>query len=259
MRVSEEKIHRSQNGVFGGVAAGLATHFDIDPAIMRIVCVVLALLTAGAIIPLYIALWLIFPEEEETWEPVDIDPSMYGATCPIRPIDAASKRSRRRTLVICVCLAVGLLLVSLASVAVLAQFDASFGLVQIPAAFAMAVGSARSVIPGKHGYSIVTCAEGAMLFFVGLLVMLWSVDLVSIRLDAWFAETWPLLAITLGLLIQARALDAPALVVCAIAAFVVFCAIGFTTYTLIGTHEGLWQPLQFRDDVLAPLDWWGRA
>lgn len=258
MRVSEKQIHRSQHGVFGGVAAGLASHFDIDPAIMRVVCVVLVLLTAGAIIPLYVALWLIFPEEEEAWEPVEVAPEAYGATCPIRFIEPVDAKARRRRFITVACVFLGLALMSLAVVMVLSLFDSSFGLGQFPWAFVMAIGCTRLVVPSKSGYGLTTCAEGAMLFLVGLLVMLWSVDLISVRLDAWFAENWPLLAITAGLLIQARALDAPALVVCAMAAFVVFCAIGFTTYTLLGAHEGLWQPLQFREDVVGPFELWGR-
>jgi phage shock protein PspC (stress-responsive transcriptional regulator) len=45
-----------------GVAAGLADYFDIDPTLVRIGFVVLTLL-GGLAVPLYLAGWLLIPEE----------------------------------------------------------------------------------------------------------------------------------------------------------------------------------------------------
>lgn len=45
-----------------GVAAGLAVHFDLDVAIVRIAIVVLACV-GGLGLPLYLAAWLLLPEE----------------------------------------------------------------------------------------------------------------------------------------------------------------------------------------------------
>lgn len=43
-----------------GVAAGIGEHFDVDPLLVRIAFVVLAL--AGGIgVPLYLAMWLLVP------------------------------------------------------------------------------------------------------------------------------------------------------------------------------------------------------
>ena len=46
-----------------GVASGLADYFDIDPTLVRIGFVALALL-GGLAVPLYLAGWLLIPEEE---------------------------------------------------------------------------------------------------------------------------------------------------------------------------------------------------
>lgn len=46
----------------GGVAGGLARHFDIDPTVVRVVLAVLALFNGAGLI-LYVGLWLIVPEE----------------------------------------------------------------------------------------------------------------------------------------------------------------------------------------------------
>jgi phage shock protein PspC (stress-responsive transcriptional regulator) len=45
-----------------GVAAGLADYFDIDPTLVRIGFVVLAFM-GGLAIPLYLAGWLLIPEQ----------------------------------------------------------------------------------------------------------------------------------------------------------------------------------------------------
>jgi phage shock protein PspC (stress-responsive transcriptional regulator) len=46
-----------------GVASGLADYFDVDPTLVRIGFAALAVL-GGLAIPLYLAGWLLIPEEE---------------------------------------------------------------------------------------------------------------------------------------------------------------------------------------------------
>jgi phage shock protein PspC (stress-responsive transcriptional regulator) len=46
----------------GGIAGGLATFFDLDVAHVRIALVVLAII-GGAGLPLYLAAWVLIPEE----------------------------------------------------------------------------------------------------------------------------------------------------------------------------------------------------
>jgi phage shock protein PspC (stress-responsive transcriptional regulator) len=48
--------------MLAGVASGLARYFDIDVTIVRVLLVVLAV-AGGAGVPLYIAGWLLIPEE----------------------------------------------------------------------------------------------------------------------------------------------------------------------------------------------------
>jgi phage shock protein PspC (stress-responsive transcriptional regulator) len=58
-----ERLHRAGEGrMLAGVAMGLADYFDIDPTLARIAFVVLTLL-GGLAVPLYIAGWLMIPEE----------------------------------------------------------------------------------------------------------------------------------------------------------------------------------------------------
>jgi len=62
--LAEQRLHRVGRGrMLAGVAAGLADYFDVDPTIVRIGFVALALL-GGLAVPLYLAGWLLIPEED---------------------------------------------------------------------------------------------------------------------------------------------------------------------------------------------------
>ncbi len=57
------RLHRSlEDRMLGGVAAGLAEYFDVDPTLVRIGFVVLALL-GGLAVPLYLAGWALIPDD----------------------------------------------------------------------------------------------------------------------------------------------------------------------------------------------------
>jgi phage shock protein PspC (stress-responsive transcriptional regulator) len=56
-------LRRPSGGrILGGVAAGLATYFALDVTHVRIILVTLSFL-GGAAVPLYLAAWLLIPEE----------------------------------------------------------------------------------------------------------------------------------------------------------------------------------------------------
>jgi phage shock protein PspC (stress-responsive transcriptional regulator) len=58
-----DRLHRGGAGrMVGGVAVGLADYFDVDPTLVRIGFVALTLL-GGLAVPLYIAGWLLIPDE----------------------------------------------------------------------------------------------------------------------------------------------------------------------------------------------------
>ncbi len=58
-----KRLYRSRTNVMiGGVCAGLADYFNMDPTIMRLIFVLLALL-AGHGILLYLIMWLVVPPQ----------------------------------------------------------------------------------------------------------------------------------------------------------------------------------------------------
>ena len=62
-RSGEQRLHRAGQGrMLAGVAAGLADFFDVDPTIVRIAFVVLAFM-GGLAVPIYLAGWLLIPDE----------------------------------------------------------------------------------------------------------------------------------------------------------------------------------------------------
>jgi phage shock protein PspC (stress-responsive transcriptional regulator) len=63
-QAGEQRLHRVGRGrMLAGVAAGVADYFDVDPTLVRIAFVVLAFM-GGIAVPLYLAGWLLIPDED---------------------------------------------------------------------------------------------------------------------------------------------------------------------------------------------------
>lgn len=57
------KLYRSKtNRQVAGVCGGLAEHFNLDPTLIRVLFVLLAVLGGSGVI-LYVAMWIIVPKE----------------------------------------------------------------------------------------------------------------------------------------------------------------------------------------------------
>ena len=83
------RLYRSRrDSILGGVAGGVADYFDMDPSIVRIVWAVLALVTGGIFLVLYIVMWIVVPEGPSA---ATVAQSAAGATPPAEPgSDAAA-------------------------------------------------------------------------------------------------------------------------------------------------------------------------
>lgn len=95
------RLYRSRTDtILGGVAAGLASYLNTDPALVRIAWAILVPLTGGAALIAYIVAWVVVPEEPlgaasrpgaEATDPVTgetIAPVSGAATEPVpRPSD----------------------------------------------------------------------------------------------------------------------------------------------------------------------------
>ncbi len=61
--MQERRLYRNtRHHVLGGVCSGLGKYLNVDPIILRILFIMLALLGGGGVI-IYIILWIVIPEE----------------------------------------------------------------------------------------------------------------------------------------------------------------------------------------------------
>jgi len=59
----KDKIYKSKyNKVIFGVCAGIAQYFEIDPSLVRIITALLLIVGSGFIIPLYLILAIVLPQ-----------------------------------------------------------------------------------------------------------------------------------------------------------------------------------------------------
>jgi phage shock protein C len=58
-----KRLYRStKDSMIGGVCAGLANYFGMDPTVVRIIFLLLALFPANGVL-IYLILWIVVPQE----------------------------------------------------------------------------------------------------------------------------------------------------------------------------------------------------
>ena len=64
----DKKLYRSsRNKKLGGVCGGIAEYLSVDPAMVRVITIVLAILCWYIIIPLYVLFWIIIPYDTNNY------------------------------------------------------------------------------------------------------------------------------------------------------------------------------------------------
>jgi len=91
------RLYRSHTeSVLGGVAGGVAEYLDTDPAIVRVLWALLALITGGVFFVLYIVMWIVVPYGPESGEVAAGDataPGSAGSTWNAQPHPRSARRS----------------------------------------------------------------------------------------------------------------------------------------------------------------------
>jgi len=60
--MATNRLYRDkEHGMLGGVCAGIANRFDVDPTLVRVAVIAAAVLTVGTTLLLYLAAWIIMP------------------------------------------------------------------------------------------------------------------------------------------------------------------------------------------------------
>jgi len=63
----KKRLIRTREGrLVAGVCSGIGEYAGIDPTVVRLIFVALTLVTAGVFVLVYLAAWIIIPEEGET-------------------------------------------------------------------------------------------------------------------------------------------------------------------------------------------------
>lgn len=98
-----EPLHRSRDDrMLAGVAAGVAETLDADPSIVRILWALLAILTGGVALVVYIVMAIVVPEEPHDLETPGGAPEAANAAPspaappPTRSAERAARRAARR-------------------------------------------------------------------------------------------------------------------------------------------------------------------
>lgn len=66
-----KRLYRSKKErMLGGVCGGLGEHLNVDPTVIRLVWAVIALLSLGTGLLIYIIAWIIIPDEGAADSPV---------------------------------------------------------------------------------------------------------------------------------------------------------------------------------------------
>lgn len=103
------RLYRSRTDkVMGGVCGGLGEYFNIDPTLLRVVFVVLALVNGLGIIA-YLAMWLVFPRQVPQEEPAETPASPGSAQSEEKEEPLFKPRPQRAYWLGVVLIALGLL------------------------------------------------------------------------------------------------------------------------------------------------------
>lgn len=247
-QASKRKLSRTCDGPIAGVAGGFARYFGIDPAIMRLVFVALTVLTGGAFVLVYVALWLVMPKDCDPNRPLDVDPNSFASqagcgVCGKTP--AETKEPPRRN--VAVLLVIGAVLVAAGMSLLFSLWVPGLDAMPFWPLLLVVFGVLRLAVPGPKGYSVYSVVEGIVLLVLGVVLLLAGVGVISVNVDEWISHEWPFLLVMAGLLLQARALRMPAFAVAASAVLVVFCVLGATLYGAAGPHADDWMLLPYRE------------
>lgn len=267
------RLYRSTDALVGGVCAGIAERFDIDPIITRIVAVVLALVSFGLFVLVYLGLWIFVPKATKPSRPFDVEPQAvhsetYGRIewdmrrcredcgdarrtdvwADVPPSSPSSLRTpvsrygdgEGLSLGVRIALWSGSLILFCAGVVLLANSIEDIAWWRYWPLFLMIVGLVRMVVPSEPGFRMRRFVYGLALFFLGTTLLAMSVGIVSWRsFSVMLGHLWPLLLATGGFFVLGNALRRPLLTLAGGVCFAAFCVVGLCWFSLPGPTDVL--------------------
>lgn len=234
--------------MLGGVCCGIAERFDLDVALVRLLAVVLAVISAGTFAFVYLAIWLILPAKPVASHTVDVSPADFKSEVYEQVINGAQVQTSA------VPAAIPPVPPAAASAYYQSSAHAGYGTASYGAA---SYGAPNYAAPGqaaasyalparsttnapassqtKAPYSFTTgLAIGILIIGVGLIALTSVLGILTVDVNAWVRHAGPFLLIGLGLFIMGRASKSNILIVCAAFILMVFIVVG----AFFSLHEG---------------------
>ncbi len=255
LTAGKRPLHRSNNALLGGVCAGIAEHFDADPALIRIIAVVFCLASLGSCFAAYCILWVLLPGASDEGIPVDVQPesaettshtSAAPGTCCFAGASGQARDpfEERRVRPF---LWVGIACLFIGFAALVGRFLGGVSWWQFWPLLLVGAGIAEVAVPAPRGKRVGRITRGLVMIGVGAALLPLSIGVLSwSSISIALKMLWPLLLIGTGFCALGKALKRRALFVVGAVFFVAFFVMGFVLYSVPGhTQElSLWLPMK---------------
>lgn len=241
-------VCRSRDADVGGVCAGIAEHFDLDPIVVRILAIFIALLTAGLGLIAYAVLWARLPRSQEPDVPYEVLPE-HAESSSFGCVDCSTGRATRSSrsepensisLLARLAIAAGLTMLFLILAVNLSPLVSGTAWWQFWPLALVITGLCLVVIPvptryeaAWHALGVIVSSVAVTLLPISLNIMAWS------TLPYTFSQAWPLLAIAAIMFVLGIRRENDALIICSSLFVAAFCMIALTLCAIPGDLQTL--------------------
>lgn len=247
-QAAEHRVYRSRDAFVGGVCAGIAQNFDLDPIVVRILAIFITILTFGLGAVVYALLWARLPREPELPTLYEVTPesaesssfgcvdrftggmSDMGEGSSVRSVSLVAR------LAVAVCLVLLFLLVA-TNVSPLLPGTEWW---QFWPVGLLITGLCLIIVPipthleaAWHALGVVVTSVSATMLPMSLGVMSWSTFSVA------FEHAWALVLAAVALFLVGLSRESDALVIGSAFFITAFCLFALTTCAIPGSLEEL--------------------
>lgn len=246
--VADGRVCRSCDAALGGVCAGLAERFDLDPIVVRILAIFITLLTAGLGLIVYMVLWIRLPRGAESTAPYEIMPE-HAESRSFGDVDCSTGRAASRSgakpmggvsLVARLAIAVGLTLLFLLVAITLSPMLPGTEWWQFWPIALIITGLCLIIIPVPSSYEASWHALGIIVTALAVTLMPISLNVLSWEtLSYAFSKAWLLVVFAAIMYIAGVSRKVDAVVVGSAFFIVAFCVFALVACAVPGDAQAL--------------------
>ena len=242
-QVAEGQLFRSRDAVVGGVCAGIAEHFELDPIVVRILFVLGSIVTFGVAAICYLVLWARLPIKPQVDFPYDVKPESAESNT-FGSVDCETGRASGErnaagatgaSMLARLAVAVGLMLLFLGVSMNLSPMMMGTEWWQFWPLALLIIGLCIIIIPvpmpfetAWHAFGVVVTTLAATMLPISLGIMSWD------TLPIAFSHGWFIVVIAAALFAFGLYRKSKALVIIAAFVFVMFCLYALLLCSLPG-------------------------